>query len=92
MIKGFDHKGLKRLYEKDDARGISSEHQNRIENILCVLDSASEAKALDLPGYALHPLKGDLKGFWSVKVSGNWRITFQFKDGDAYDVDLIDYH
>jgi proteic killer suppression protein len=49
-------------------------------------------KALALPGYALHPLKGDLKGFWSVKVSGNWRIVFRFEAGEAYDVDLTDYH
>ena len=92
MIKSFRHKGLKKLYEKGDARGISAARQNRLENILFVLDTASGVEALDLPGYALHPLKGDLKDFWSVKVSGNWRIVFQFIDGDAFNVDLTDYH
>lgn len=92
MIISFHYKGLKRLFEKDDARGISSDHQNRIENILFLLDTASDVKALDLPGYVLHPLKGELKGFWSVKVSGNWRIVFRFEAGETYDVDLMDYH
>ena len=59
---------------------------------LADLDNAVTASDLDLPGYRLHPLKGDLKGHWSISISGNWRITFRFEDGDAYDVDLTDYH
>jgi proteic killer suppression protein len=64
----------------------------RVENILSVLDAATSPWALDLPGYRLHPLKGDRRGFWAVTVRANWRIIFVFRDGDVYDVDLIDYH
>ena len=56
------------------------------------LDDAVKPSDLDLPGYHLHPMKGDMKGFWSISISGNWRIVFRFKEGDAYDIDLIDYH
>ena len=92
MIRTFKHRGLKRLYERGDQSQVSAEHLNRIEDIIARLDIAIALSDLDLPGYGLHPLKGKLKGFWAVKVSGNWRIIFQFKDGDAFDVNLIDYH
>ena len=92
MIRTFRHRGLKRLYERGDRSQLSGEYINRIEDILARLDIAVVSSELDLPGYALHPLKGKLKGFWALKVSGNWRIIFRFKDGDAYDVNLIDYH
>lgn len=65
---------------------------DRVALALADLDDARVPSDLDLPGYRLHPLKGDLKGFWSVSISRNWRIIFRFHDGDAYDVDLIDYH
>ena len=65
---------------------------NRVTLALADLDAASSPSDLDLPEYRLHPLRGDRRGFWSISVSGNWRITFRFEEGDAYDVDLIDYH
>ena len=92
MIRSFRHKGLKLLFEKADRRKIPQEYADKIERILARLEEASEVGNMDLPGFRLHPLKGDLGGFWSVAVSGNWRIMFRFEDGHASDVDLIDYH
>ena len=92
MIQGFRHRGLKRLYEKDERRGLSADQVDKIARILARLDEADGPDKMDLPGFRLHPLKGDLKGFWAVSVSGNWRIVFRFEGGDAYDVDLLDYH
>jgi len=65
---------------------------DRIALALADLDDAATPSDLDLPGYRLHPLKGDLKGYWSISISGNWRLIFRFEEGDAYDVDLVDYH
>jgi len=92
MIRGFRHKGLKLLFEKGDRRKVQSKHADKIERILARLEEASEPGNMDLPGFRLHPLKGDLAGFWSVTVSGNWRVVFRFEGGHAGDVDLIDYH
>jgi toxin HigB-1 len=92
MIVSFRHKGLKRLFNDADRKGISAEHVQRIENILGLLDAAERVEDMDLPTLRLHPLVGDLKGFWSVVVRANWRIIFRFEDGDAFDVDLTDYH
>ena len=92
MIVGFRHKGLKLLFEKDDRRRVLPDHADKIARILARLEEASEARHMDLPGFRLHPLKGDLAGYWAVRVSGNWRIVFRFEGGDASDVDLIDYH
>jgi proteic killer suppression protein len=92
MIGSFKHKGLKRLYENDDHRGLRSDLIDTIEDILARLDSAATPQAMNLPGYRLHPLKGDLKGFWSVTVRANWRIIFRFEGADAFDVELTDYH
>lgn len=92
MIRTFKHRGLKRLYERGDHSQVSSEYRNRIEDIIARLDIAVSPDDLNLPGYGLHQFKGNLKGFWAVKVSGNWRIIFQFRDGDAFDVNLTDYH
>jgi toxin HigB-1 len=92
MIRSFRHRGLKRLYEDDDRRGIRPDLVDTIEEILTVLDEATAPHELGLPGYRLHPLKGELKGFWSVSVRANWRIIFRFEDADAFDVELIDYH
>ena len=92
MIRTFKHRGLKRLYEKGDQSKVPSNQLELIEDILAFLDIAEKPQDLDKPGYNLHSLKGNFKGFWSVKVSGNWRIIFRFKDGDALDVNLIDYH
>lgn len=92
MIVSFRHRGLRRLYEDDDHRGLSPEHVEKIKRILARLDEAADVQNMALPGFGLHPLKGKLKGFWAVKLTGNWRIVFRFEKGNAYDVDLIDYH
>ncbi len=92
MIESFRHRGLKRLYEQSDGSKIRADHLDRIRDVLFHLDKAQDPGDLDLPGYRLHPLKGDRKGHWSVTISRNWRITFRFEDGDAYEVDLVDYH
>ena len=91
MIAGFRHKGLKRLYDRGDRRGVQAAQADRIERILARLDQAAVPAQMDLPGFRLHPLKGDLAGLWSVSVSGNWRIVFRFDGADVRDVDLIDY-
>ena len=92
MIVGFRHKGLRRLFETGERRLLNPQHVERIENILGVLHAAGTINGLDLPGYRLHSLSGDLKGFWSVTLRANWRIIFRFEEGKAFDVDLVDYH
>lgn len=92
MIISFKHRGLKRLYEREDRSGIRPDLVKAVEEILTVLDSAASPQELNLPGYRLHPLKGGLSGFWSVTVRANWRIIFRFQGPHAYDVELIDYH
>jgi proteic killer suppression protein len=92
VIASFKHRGLKRLYEDDDHRGLSPEHVDKIKRILARLNEATVVQNMALPGFELHPLKGKLKGLWAVSVSGNWRIIFRFEKGNAYEVDLIDYH
>jgi proteic killer suppression protein len=92
VIRSFKHRGLKRFYERDDRSGIRPDFVDTIQEILTVLDDAATPQELALPGYRLHPLKGDLKGFWSVTVRANWRIIFRFEGADAFDVELIDYH
>jgi proteic killer suppression protein len=92
MIRSFKHRGLRRLFLRGDRKQVRADQLNRIEDILARLNIADRAEEMALPGYRLHPLKGNLQGFWSVTVSGNWRIIFRFEDGDALDVDLIDYH
>src|SRR4051812_13827456 len=79
MIVSFRRRGLKRLYEDDERRGLNPEHVRKIENILAVLDSASTIEGVDVHGFRLHPLTGDLKGFWSVTVRANWRVIFRFR-------------
>ena len=92
MIASFKHRGLKRLYEHDDRSGLSAGAVDKIRRVLARLDEASKLNDMALPGFGLHPLKGKLKGRWAVSVSGNWRIVFRFENGNAYDVDLVDYH
>lgn len=92
MLRTFRHKGLKRLFEKDNPSGVRADQAARIRDVLAHLDRAAVPTELDLPGYRLHALKGDLKGYWSVAISGNWRIVFRFENGNAFDVDLMDYH
>jgi proteic killer suppression protein len=92
MVRSFKHRGLKRLFERDDRSGIRPDLVDTVQEVLTVLDDALTPQDLNLPGYRLHPLKGGLKGFWSVTVRANWRIIFRFEETDAFDVELIDYH
>jgi len=92
MVRSFRHKGLKLLFENGDRRKLRTDQIDKIERILARLDQASEPDHMALPGFRLHPLKGDLAGFWAVSVSGNWRVVWRFEGPDAADVDLIDYH
>jgi proteic killer suppression protein len=92
MILSFKHRGLKRLFELSDRSQIGAEIVQKVENILATLAAAESPQALDLPGYRLHRLKGDRKGFWAITIRANWRIIFRFENGDAFDVELVDYH
>jgi len=92
MIKSFRHKGLERFYNKGSRSGIKVAHAKRIRLILGLLDAAQEIRDINLPGLKMHKLKGDLKGFYAVNVSGNWRVTFRFDGKDVFDVDYSDYH
>jgi proteic killer suppression protein len=92
MIRSFKHKGLKRLFEDDDTRGVNPEHVERLRDILARLDSAETVADMDLPALKLHPLKGELKGLWAVTVRSNWRVIFRFDAPHAFDVDYVDYH
>jgi toxin HigB-1 len=92
MILNFRHRGLKRFYEKGERSRINSQAADTVEEILTLLDIAEQPGDMDLPGYRLHPLKGDLKGVWAVDVTRNWRITFRFEGKDVCDVNFEDYH
>ena len=92
MIENFRHKGLGKLFENDDRRKVPASQADKIVRILARLNEAMTVQDMALPGYRLHPLKGNLAGCWSVTVSGNRRIIFRFEMGMAHDVDLIDYH
>ena len=92
MIENFKDRGLKRLYERGDRSKIRADLVDKVERVLARLDQALVIDDMNLPGYRLHELKGDLKEFWSVSLSGNWRIIFRFENGKAYDVEMIDYH
>ena len=89
--RGFKHGGLKRFAEKQDAKALPKKYVERIRDILIALDD-DPFESLAAPGYRLHPLKGNRKGQWSVRVSKNWRITFRVERGEVYDIDLEDYH
>ena len=86
------HKGLRRLHEQDDARGLPTTLVKRIERILDDLACATGPRDMDRPACRLHPLRGDRRGQWSGRASGNWRVVFRFVNGEAVDVDLVDYH
>ena len=92
MIQSFSHKGLEDFFYDGTTRGIQARHADRLARILDRLDAAEELQDMGYPGSGLHPLKGELKGLWSVKVSGNWRVVFRFEDGNAFVVDYLDYH
>jgi proteic killer suppression protein len=92
VIKSFRHKGLGRFYESGTKSGIQPKHANRLRLQLAALDTAHRIEDMDIPGYRLHSLRGKLKGRWSNWVSGNWRLTFEFRDGNVYALDYEDYH
>jgi proteic killer suppression protein len=92
MIASFKHKGLRNLFEQDDVRRAKADQADRLRLILSALDQVSDVQDMNQPTFRLHPLKGNRKGFWAVTVRANWRMTFRFERGDAYDVDLEDYH
>jgi toxin HigB-1 len=92
MIKSFKHKGLRLFYETGIAKGIQAKHSEKLRMQLVALDTAFEISDLDIPGYKLHSLKGSRKGIWAISVSGNWRLTFEFTDGNVYILNYEDYH
>tara|TARA_R100001039_G_C1826400_1_gene92142 strand:+ start:385 stop:663 length:279 start_codon:yes stop_codon:yes gene_type:complete len=92
MIKKIKHKGLKRLYENGQTQGVQPNHVEDLQDILLALDVATIPSDMDIPGLDFHPLKGNLKGFYSVHVNGNWVVIFTFDGQDAHLVDYLDYH
>lgn len=92
MIKSFRHAGLQAFYETGSKAGIRPEHAFRLNRILGVLDAAMVVEQVNVPGFKLHKLTGNLQGHWSVTVSGNWRVIFRFDNGEAELVDYLDYH
>lgn len=92
MIKSFKHKGLKKFFDTGSLAGIQPAHQQKLRMRLAALDTAIKIEDMDLPGFRLHPLSGEKQGLWAIDVSKNWRITFEFQDGDAYIVNYEDYH
>lgn len=92
MIQSFRHKGLRHFYEKGSVAGIQPKHATRLRMQLAALDSAQVIDDMDIPGFRLHALKGSGRGRWSIRVDGNWRLTFEFRDGQAYILDYEDYH
>ena len=92
MIKSFKHKGLGKFYNTGTKKGIQATHATKLRMQLAALDTAHCIEDLDIPGYRLHPLKGSRKGLWSITVNGNWRVTFEFKEGHVYIVNYEDDH
>ena len=92
MIKTFKHKGLKRFFESGSVAGVNPAHRQKLRMRLTALDTAQTLEDTDLPGFRLHPLKGEKQGIWAIDVSKNWRISFEFIDGNAYIVNYEDYH
>ena len=92
MIRTFAHKGLEKFFLDGVKKGIQAKHAQRLADLLDRLNASRAVKDMNFPGSGLHQLKGKLRGYWSVKVSGNWRVIFQFKGGDAFNVDYVDYH
>jgi proteic killer suppression protein len=92
MIVSFKHKGLERFYKKGSLSGIQAKHKKKLRMQLAALDTAHVIEDLDIPGYRLHPLKGSRKGIWSITVNGNWRLTFEFSNGNIHILNYEDYH
>jgi proteic killer suppression protein len=92
MIMNFRYKGLRELFLHGRTSGVMAKHVRRLRHGLAVIDAASKVTDINMPGYKLHPLVGNRDGIWAIAVSGNWRITFEFVNGDAYILDYEDYH
>ena len=92
MIRTFRHKGLQRFFEKGDRSKIKPDHRKRVHLILTILNAAKDIQDINYPGSNLHRLTGEFESFWSVNISGNWRLIFKFEDGDVCDLDYLDYH
>lgn len=92
MIKSFRHKGLQKFFETGSTAGIQAVHSQKLRMRLAALETATSLNDIDIPGFRLHPLKGEMQEFWAITVSKNWRLTFQFTDGDVYFVNYEDYH
>jgi len=92
MIKSFKHKGLRKYFETGSTSGIQSKHERKLRMQLTAIDTAQAIEDVNLPGFKLHPLKGNRDGIWSITVNGNWRITFEFIDGNAFILNYEDYH
>lgn len=92
MIKSFRHKGLKRFYSTGNTSGIQADHAKKLRMQLVALNTATSVEDMDIPGFRLHALKGKNNRRWSIRVNGNWRMTFEFQDGNAYVLDYEDYH
>lgn len=92
MIKSFRHKGLRRLFETGTTSGVQASHVKRLRMQLAALDTAQTIQDMDIAGFRLHRLKGEMHGRWSISVNGNWRVTFEFRGGNAYVLDYEDYH
>jgi toxin HigB-1 len=92
MIIRFRHKGLEQLFSKGDISGVSAQNVRKLQQILAFLNASQEPGDMNLPGFRLHPLKGERKGQWAVSVTGNLRIVFEFEGENATNVDLVDYH
>ncbi len=92
MIKSFKHKELQLFFEKANVKGIQYKHSKKLRMMLSALDTAYEIDDLDLPSFNLHALQGSRDSVWSIKVSGNWRLTFHFERNDVYILNYEDYH
>ncbi len=92
MIKHFAHKGLEKFFKTGSKAGIRADHAGKLRRQLSFLNEATEPQEMDIPGWKLHQLSGDMAGHWAIWVSGNWRLTFKFEGEDAVLVDYQDYH
>ena len=92
MIKSFKHKGLEKFYESGSTKGIQANHVKKLRMQLAALDTAQSIDDIDIPGYRLHQLTGDRRGIWTITVNANWRLTFEFEEGNVYILNYEDYH
>jgi proteic killer suppression protein len=92
MIKSFKHKGLEKFYESGSTKGIQAKHAKKLRMQLAALDTAQSVEDMDIPGYRLHQLTGDRRGIWAITVNANWRLTFEFEEGNVYILNYEDYH